>query len=61
MIYSIHTFELTLFLKKERFDKLILEAFEKAKKKHRVYEKDNVYVDNSFAYLLHNEIGQSCK
>jgi hypothetical protein len=50
MVYSIHTFEMTLFLKKERFDELISEAFEKAKeKKHRVYEKDNVYYDNYFA------------
>lgn len=50
MVCSIHTLELTLFQKKERFDGSISEAFEKAKeKKHRVYEKDNVYYDNYFA------------
>jgi len=50
MTYSIHTFELSLILDtKKEFNELLSEAYEKAKKKHRVYEDDDIYHDDSLA------------
>ena len=50
MIYSPHTFEITLKLDTNEFGKLLGKAYEKAKDKHRLYrkKKDTIYHDDAF-------------
>lgn len=49
MIYSPHTLEVTLDLNTEKFNKLKNKAFDKAKRKHRLYQKNDVYYDSALA------------
>lgn len=48
MIYSTHTFELSLILNTDNFRKWKSKAYEKAKGKHRVYQKNDVCYDYAF-------------
>ena len=50
MIYSVHTFEITLYLDTEKFGKLKNRAYEKAKRRHKIYHDDKkigVYHDHA--------------
>jgi hypothetical protein len=45
MIYSPHTFELSLILDTDKFCKLQNSAYDKSKGKYRVYQKNDVLID----------------
>lgn len=47
MIYSPHTFELSLILNTDNFYKMQSRAYDKSKKKHRVYQKNGVLYDDA--------------
>ena len=49
MIYSIHTFELTLILDTKKFRKQLDNAYKKSKNNHRLFPKDNIFNDHALA------------
>jgi len=49
MIYSVHTFELTLNPATNKFNKLKNRAYEKSKGKYRVFSDENKYIDTALS------------
>ena len=48
MIYSTHTFEISMALKTEKFYKQLAKAYEKARKgKYRIYQYDAIHIDEA--------------